>query len=85
MCIRDRPETVLIYNADDPLCASIADRAGQLPGREGTRSIAFGVAESMEMCIRDRALSAKKSPGWMLASSARSDARTSVQSLKHGA
>lgn len=41
------PETVLVYNADDPLCASIADRAGQLPGREGTRSIAFGVAESM--------------------------------------
>ena len=54
MCIRDSvkalgssPETVLVYNADDPLCASIADRAGQLPGREGTRSIAFGVAESM--------------------------------------
>ena len=41
------PETVLVYNADDPLCASIADRAGQLPGREGTRSIAFGVAKSM--------------------------------------
>ena len=41
------PETVLVYNADDPLCASIADRAAQLPGREHTRSIAFGVAESM--------------------------------------
>ena len=41
------PETVLVYNADDPLCASIANRAAQLPGREHTRSIAFGVAESM--------------------------------------
>ena len=41
------PKTVLVYNADDPLCASIADRAAQLPGRERTRSIAFGVAESM--------------------------------------
>lgn len=29
------PETVLVYNADDPLCASIADRAGQLPGPRG--------------------------------------------------
>ena len=41
------PKTVLVYNADDPLCASIADRAAQLPGRERTRSIAFGVSESM--------------------------------------
>ena len=41
------PNTVLVYNADDPLCASIAERASQLPGREHTRSIAFGVAESM--------------------------------------
>lgn len=41
------PETVLVYNADDPLCATIADRVSQLPGREGVRSIAFGVAESM--------------------------------------
>ena len=32
------PETVLVYNADDPLCASIADRAGQLPGGEGAQS-----------------------------------------------
>ncbi len=41
------PNTVLIYNADDPLCASIADRASQLPGREHTRSIAFGVKNCM--------------------------------------
>ena len=41
------PETVLVYNADDPLCATIAHRAAETPGREKTRSIAFGVAESM--------------------------------------
>ncbi len=41
------PETVLVYNADDPLCATIAHRAAEAPGREKTRSIAFGVAESM--------------------------------------
>ena len=41
------PNTVLVYNADDPLCASIADRAAQLPGREHTRSIAFGVRDCM--------------------------------------
>lgn len=41
------PSTVLVYNADDPLCASIADRAALLPGREHTRSIAFGVKDSM--------------------------------------
>jgi lipid II isoglutaminyl synthase (glutamine-hydrolysing) len=41
------PNTVLVYNADDPLCASIADRAGQLPGREHTKSIAFGVSDCM--------------------------------------
>ena len=41
------PETILVYNADDPLCATIAHRAAKEPGREKTRSIAFGVAESM--------------------------------------
>ncbi len=41
------PETVLVYNADDPLCATIAHRAAKAPGREKTRSIAFGVVESM--------------------------------------
>lgn len=41
------PGTVLVYNADDPLCTMIAQRAAELPGREGTRSIAFGVGESM--------------------------------------
>ncbi len=34
------PETVLVYNADDPLCARIAD---EVPNR----TIAFGLAESM--------------------------------------
>lgn len=41
------PATVLVYNADDPLCAMIAERAGTLPERAGTRSIAFGVEASM--------------------------------------
>lgn len=34
------PDTVLIYNGDDPLCAAIADMVGN-------RSVAFGLAESM--------------------------------------
>ena len=41
------PETILVFNADDPLCATIAKRASELPGRERTRQIAFGVGESM--------------------------------------
>ncbi|WP_172136267.1 MurT ligase domain-containing protein [Adlercreutzia sp. ZJ473] len=41
------PDTVLVYNADDPLCAMIAERAAALPGRERTRSVAFGVEASM--------------------------------------
>ena len=41
------PETILVFNADDPLCATIAKRASALPGRERTRQIAFGVSESM--------------------------------------
>ena len=41
------PETVLVYNADDPLCAYIAEQAAQAPGREQTPSVAFGVRESM--------------------------------------
>lgn len=41
------PKTVLVYNADDPLCAMIAERAAALPGREATPSIPFGVSESM--------------------------------------
>ena len=41
------PETILVFNADDPLCATIAKRASELPGRERTRQIAFGVSESM--------------------------------------
>ncbi len=34
------PESVLVYNADDPLCAAIADRAPN-------RCVSFGVARSM--------------------------------------
>ena len=41
------PETILVFNADDPLCATIAKRASELPGRERTCQIAFGVGESM--------------------------------------
>ena len=41
------PETILVFNADDPLCATIAKRSSELPGRERTRQIAFGVSESM--------------------------------------
>lgn len=41
------PKTVLVYNADDPLCATIAKRASELPGREGVSSVAFGVQKSM--------------------------------------
>ena len=41
------PETILVFNADDPLCATIAKRASELPGRKRTRQIAFGVSESM--------------------------------------
>lgn len=43
------PETVLVYNADDPLCSIIAERAAALPGRENTRSVAFGVDENMNL------------------------------------
>ncbi len=41
------PSTVLVYNADDPLCATIARRAAELPERAGVPSVAFGVAEDM--------------------------------------
>ncbi len=41
------PKTVLVYNADDPLCATIARRAAELPERAGVPSVAFGVAEDM--------------------------------------
>ncbi len=43
------PSTILIYNADDPLCAAIADEAASLPQRKATPSIAFGVDESMNL------------------------------------
>ena len=41
------PKTVLVYNADDPLCTAIADRASKLPERMNTPSVAFGVGEDM--------------------------------------
>ncbi len=41
------PRTVLVYNADDPLCATIAARAAKLPERASTPSVAFGVGEDM--------------------------------------
>lgn len=41
------PKTVLVYNADDPLCATIAKRASELPERVGVPSVSFGVRESM--------------------------------------
>ena len=41
------PKTVLVYNADDPMCARIAEDARKLPGREGTREVAFGIAHDM--------------------------------------
>ncbi len=44
------PTTRLIYNADDPLCQMIAERAAKLPSRASSpASIAFGVAESMSL------------------------------------
>lgn len=36
------PDTVLVYNADDPLCARIADTVAN-------RTVAFGLAESMNL------------------------------------
>ncbi len=36
--LRRSPETTLVFNADDPLCAAIADRAGN-------QSLAFGIDE----------------------------------------
>ncbi len=41
------PQTILIYNADDPLCAMIAKRASEIPARRNTSMIAFGVGEDM--------------------------------------
>lgn len=43
------PNTQLIYNADDPLCAMVAERAAALPGRENTRSVAFGVGAPLNL------------------------------------
>lgn len=40
--LESSPGTVLVYNVDDPLCAAIADRAGN-------RKIGFGIAEDMDL------------------------------------
>ena len=41
------PTTALVYNGDDPLCATIAARAAELPERAGVPSIAFGIDEDL--------------------------------------
>ncbi len=46
------PETGLIFNADDPLCAFVAHRAAAERARAGLaplRTVAFGVGESMHL------------------------------------
>ncbi len=46
------PETGLIFNADDPLCAFVASRAAEERARAGLaplRMVAFGVGESMHL------------------------------------
>lgn len=45
--LESSPETVLVYNADDPLCTMIAERASALPVRAGAPSVPFGVAADM--------------------------------------
>lgn len=45
--LESSPETVLVYNADDPLCAMIAERASALPARAGVPSVPFGVGADM--------------------------------------
>lgn len=47
--LRKSPQTMLIFNADDPLCAWVAQRAAALPERTQTRSISFGVGEPMNL------------------------------------
>lgn len=43
------PESVLVYNGDDPLCAMVAERAAATPERVDVRNIAFGVSECMNL------------------------------------
>lgn len=40
--LKSSPNTVLVYNADDPLCQTIADRAPN-------RSVAFGIGEDLHL------------------------------------
>ena len=40
--LRRSPETTLVFNADDPLCAAIADRAGNT-------ALAFGIVEPTDL------------------------------------
>lgn len=47
--LTESPRTVLIYNADDPLCAMVARRAAEAPARAGVRSVAFGLTEPLNL------------------------------------
>ncbi len=48
--LESSPKTRLIYNADDPLCEMVAERAAALDSRKASpKSVAFGVTESMNL------------------------------------
>ncbi len=47
--LEESPRTVLVYNADDPLCAMVARRAAEAPARQGVRSVAFGLTEPLNL------------------------------------
>ncbi|WP_241157112.1 MurT ligase domain-containing protein [Adlercreutzia sp. ZJ304] len=47
--LSESPRTVLVYNADDPLCAMVARRVGEVPVRKDVPSIAFGVVEPLNL------------------------------------
>lgn len=47
--LAESPRTVLIYNADDPLCAMVVRRAAEVPARAGVRSVAFGLTEPLNL------------------------------------
>lgn len=44
------PETTLIYDADDPLCAAVARRAAESPAREQSApNVTFGIEEDLHL------------------------------------
>ncbi len=47
--LEESPRTVLVYNADDPLCAMVARRAAEVPARAGVCSVAFGLTEPLNL------------------------------------